>query len=271
MTARTVSAVVLLLARLAPGAVRAQAIPPELSDFAVLGLEDVAIRRQTRVLSGAVGAVGGAVRIGPEARVTNVVAAPAVRLGPSAHTGMLFCHLVSGPPTLPVCNAFTDPLVAPALLAPVAVTPGTQDLVLPPHTGTAPFPAGSYRDVRIGRGSVLQLYGGAYTARSLRIGRNARVVCATDCRIGVAGPVRLRRGAGLGASSPTRANTARVDIAATGPLPAFLARSQANVTATIFAPTGDIVLGPLGSYRGAFVGRTVAVGPQATVRGDSAL
>jgi len=203
--------------------------------------------------------------------VTNIVAAPTVRLGLSAHTGTLFCHLVSGPPTLPSCNAFTDPLLNPALLAPVPVTPGSTDLTLPPHTGTAPYPPGSFGDVRVGAGSVLQLYGGTYSARSLRVGRGGRVSCATACRIGVLGPVRLRRGAELGSSASIQANTARVDVAASGPLPAFVARARANVSATIFAPAGDIVLGPLGAYRGAFVGRTVVIGANATVRGDSAL
>ena len=55
------------------------------------------------------------------------------------------------------------------------------------------------------------------------------------------------------------------------PLPVFVARARANVSATVFAPGGDVVLGPRGSYRGAVLGRTVVVGPAATVRVDSAL
>jgi hypothetical protein len=262
----------LFLAVLAPGPLWAQtATPPALSGYVVLGVDGVTIRSASRVLSGAVGSIGGTVRLGPGARVTNVVAGPTVQLGPATRTGTLFCHFVSGPPSLPTCNAFSDPLIDPALLAPVPVVPGSTDLRLPPHFGTAPMPAGSFRDVRVGAGSVLQLFGGTYAARSLRIGRGARVACNTDCRIGVLGPVRLRRGAELGAAAALRANTARVDIAASGPLPAFVARPRANVSATVFAPAGDIVLGPLGSYRGAFVGRTVAIGPSATVRADSAL
>src|SRR5439155_9272477 len=114
--------------------------------------------------------------------------------------------------------------------------------------------------------SVLQLSGGAYAVRSLRIGPGARVVCASDCGIRVLGTVRLERAAELGASSPVRANGVRVDIAASGPSAAFIAHPRANVSATIFAPAGRIVLGPLGNYRGAFIGSTVVVGPRATVR-----
>jgi hypothetical protein len=265
------------LAALAVGVVlpvdplRAQtATRPELADYAVLGLAGVVIRHESRVLSGAVGAVEGTVRLGRQARVTNVVAGPTVRLGPDTRTGTLFCHLVNGPPPLPSCTAFTDPLLDPALLTSVPVVPGTTPLRVPAHTGTAPVPAGSFGDVRVGPGSTLQLYGGTYAMASLRIGRRARVICASDCRIGVLGTVLVRRGAELGAASPVRADTVRVDVAAAGPL-VFVARPRANVSATIFAPAGDVVLGPFGAYRGAFIGRTVVVASFTTVRGDSAL
>jgi hypothetical protein len=96
-------------------------------------------------------------------------------------------------------------------------------------------------------------------------------VCVTDCRIGVLGPVRVGRAATLGATSPQRASSVRLDIAAGDSLPAFVARRRALVSATIFAPAGDVVLAPRGSHRGAFIGRTVMVGRGTTVRGDSAL
>jgi len=261
-----------LAALLVAGVARAQTRPvPELADYAVLGVGDVTIRAESRVASGAVGSVGGTVRLGRQARVANVVAAPTGRLGPKAHGGTVFCHFVNGPPTLPTCNAFVDPLVDPALLAPVAVAPGASDLRLPPHTGTAPVPAGSFRDVTVGRGSVLQLYGGTYAMASLHVRRHGRVVCATECRIGVLGTVAVGPEAALGALAPLRSNLVRIDVAGTGPLPVFVARARADVSATVFAPAGDVIIGPLGSYRGAVVGRTVVVGPGATVRADSAL
>jgi hypothetical protein len=262
----------LLAALLLTGIARAQTRPvPELADYAVLGLGDVTIRADSRVASGAVGSTGGTVRLGRHARVANVVAAPTVRLGPDAHGGTVFCHFVNGPPTLPNCNAFVDPLVDPALLAPVPVTPGASDFRLPPHTGTAPVPAGSFRDVVVGRGSVLQLYGGTYAMASLRVRRSGRVGCVTECRIGVLGTVAVGPGATVGALAPLRSNLVRIDVAGSGPLPVFVARARADVSATVFAPAGDVVLGPQGSYRGAVVGRTVVVGPAATVRVDSAL
>jgi len=265
------SSIIALLALGLAGPSRAQTqLPPQLSEYVVLALDDATIRRETRVLSGAVGAVGGSVHVGRAAR-TNLVAAPTVQLAAASRIGNVFCHLVSGPPTLPSCRAFTDPIVDPALLLPVSVVPGADDIRLPRHTGTAPVPAASFRDVRIGAGSVLQLSGGTYAMRSLRIGRNARLECVSDCRIGIVGPVRLRSGARLGAAAPSRANTVRIDIDPTAPAPAFIARARAIVSATIFAPAGDVILGALGTHRGAFIGRTVVVGHNATLRADSAL
>src|SRR5213592_4417946 len=118
-------------------------LPPELSEYVVLGLEGVRIGRESRILSGAVGTITGTVRVGAQARVSNAVAGPTIRLGLAARTGTLFCHLVSGPPTLPTCHAFADPLLDPALLVPVPVVAGSDDLRIRAHTGTAPWPAGS--------------------------------------------------------------------------------------------------------------------------------
>jgi hypothetical protein len=96
-------------------------------------------------------------------------------------------------------------------------------------------------------------------------------VCVSDCRLGIEGRVRLAGGAELGSLSATKADTARVDIAASGPGAAFVARQRSNVSATIFAPAGDVIVGRLGSHHGALVGHTVVVGASVTMRGNSAL
>ncbi len=268
MTWRLLATAVMLFVMVGPAHAQSLAAPA-LSDYAVLGVRNVIVGRGTRIPGGAVGAVQGTTVIAADTRVSNAVAAPRIRLGAGSDTGNLFCHLVSGPPPLPTCHAFTDPLVDPGLLAPVPVAPGVTDFRLQRHTGTAPLAAQAFRDVRIAPGSAMQLAGGDYTMRSLRIGRDARVVCASACRIGVAGTVRLAAGALLGAATPAEARTARVDVGAVGR--AFVARRRANVSATIFAPAGTVVLGSLGSYRGAFVGGSVVVAPRTTIRGGSAL
>jgi hypothetical protein len=248
----------------------AQPMVPELGAYTVLGVQDVGLRRAARVTSGAAGAVGGTARLGRKARVAGALAAPTVRLARDIRTGPLFCHVVSGPAPLPGCAAFTDPLVDPALLQPPAVTAGSIDLVVRPRTGMAPIPPGSFRDVRVGRGAVLQLAGGTYDAQSLRVGARGRLVCVAPCVVNVLQTVRLKPGAELGAEAATRADTVRVNVGAIGGS-AFVARPEASVSATVFAPGTGIVLGPRGVYRGAFIGATVLVGAEATVRGDSGL
>jgi len=252
---------------------------PLLGEYAILGQARTALRAGVRVTSGAVGTVGGTLVLGNQVRVSDAVAADTIRLGPDTSAERFFCRFailsrgggVVGGGTLPACRAFTPPLVDPALLAPVAVTPGTRDLRVPRRTGTAPMPAASYGHVVVGKGSLLQLAGGSYTARSIRVAPSGRLVCADACRIGVLERVVLAPRAELGAGAPLRANQVRLDIAASGVGQAFRAGARAAVAATIYAPSGTLVLGARGTYRGAYVGRTVTVGPAATVRADSAL
>ncbi len=278
-----VAAVALALAG-APGADGATA-QPALGDYALLGLEGVALRGAVRVQSGAVGAVTGEVRLAPGVRVQGRVAGDVVRLGSGTKVGRLFCRLVSGGPfghgvvggpgveggAIPGCAVLVLPLVDPALLPPVQVSPGPTEVRVPPRTGTAPIPAGQYADVLVGAGSLLQLAGGTYEVGSIQVGRDARLVCIADCRISVLNGVRLRRGAELGAAVPLRASKVRLDVAASDGGLAFRAAAHTAVAATVYAPAGDLVLGRQGSFLGAYVGRSIVVGADARVRGDSAL
>ena len=242
-------------------------------DYAILGQERTSLRVGVRV-TGAAGTVAGTLVLGNHVQVNGSVAADVVRLGSDAGAGRFFCRFVilsrGGGVSLPACRAFTPPLVDPTLLAPIAVVPGATDLRVPGRTGSAPMPAASYRDVVVGRGALLQLAGGSYAARSIRVAPTGRVVCIDTCRIGVLERVVLAPRAELGAGAPLRANRVRVDVAASTGRRAFRAGARAATAATIFAPSGTLVLGPRGSYRGAFIGRTITVGPSATLREDSA-
>jgi hypothetical protein len=267
------------------GAAAAQS-QPALHAYAVLGLESVRVGPGARVQPGAVGAMAGSVRLAASVAVPGSVVADSVRVARSTRVGRLFCRLVSGGtfgpgvvggPTVggapvPGCRGLTTPIVDPALLAPVAVAPGSDDFLVPARTSSAPIPAGTFGAVTVGRGALLQLAGGSYQVRSIRLARAARLVCLDDCRIGVAEGVRLGRRAQLGAAQGLlRASGARVDIAAaTDDALAFRTGPNVIVAATIFAPAGDILLGPGGDYRGAFVGRAVTVRSRGRVREDSA-
>jgi len=137
-------------------------------------------------------------------------------------------------------------------------------------TGTAPYPPGTYGALVVGAGSLLQLAGGDYQVRAISIAPRGRLVCSDACHIGVLENVVVRRRGEIGAAAAARAQNARIDVAGAG-APVFVTGPLSTVAATIFAPAGDVVLGRDGSYRGAFVGRTVKVKPRASVRGDSAL
>src|SRR5262245_25866745 len=76
---------------LVASSVRAQPAVPQLGAFALLGVQDVGLRRGAQVPNGAVGAVGGTVRLARDARVTGRLAAPMVRLARGSRTGPLFC------------------------------------------------------------------------------------------------------------------------------------------------------------------------------------
>jgi len=187
---------------------------PALNGYAVLGIDAVRVGAGTRVQPGAVGATAGTVVLGPNTAVPGSVVADSVRIARSAEAGRLFCRVASGGAfgpgvvggpsvggaPIPGCRVLTIPIVAPELLVPVDVIPGASDLVVAARMGSAPIAAGSFGAVIVGRGSLLQLAGGAYQFRSVRLARAARLVCLDDCRIGVAESVRL----GLGHSSGPR-------------------------------------------------------------------
>jgi len=259
---------------------------PELQGYAVLGFESVRVGPRVIVQPGAVGVLAGSVRLAPRVSVSGSVVGDSIRVARSTQVGRLFCRLVSGGafgpgavtgPTVggsPVsgCRTLTTPVVDPALLAPVAVTPGSNDLIVGARQGGAPVAAASFGAVKVGHGGVLQLAGGSYQFRSIRLAAAARLVCLADCRIGVADSVRIGPRAQLGtAQGLPRNQHARVDIAAASGEPfAFRGGPKVIVEATIFSPTGVLLLGPAGDYRGAYVGRSVVLRPRVRVREDSA-
>jgi hypothetical protein len=264
-----------------PSAAAAQGAPaqPALSGYAILGLESVRLARGVRVRPGAVGTAAGTVRLARGVQVPGSVVADSVLVARRVQVGRLFCALVSGGgfgavgnPTggIPGCLQMTKPVVEPALLAPVAVTPGTADLVVPPGSGTFPRPPGAYGVVQVGSGALLEFAGGAYQVRSIRLAARARLACLDDCQIAVLETVRLGRGAQLGADRDAQAEGARIDVAAGGDIPAVRAGPNAAVAATIVAPTGAVVLGRGGEYRGAYIGRSVTVRRRSRVIEDSA-
>lgn len=245
--------------------------PPALSDYSVLGIESVTLKPDARIISGAVGAVDGTVALRRAARVAGTVVAGTVELKRESRVGRTFCGIVIGRAPLPACILPPNPIVDPALLPLVSVVTGETDLVVPARTGIAPVPAGSFDEVIVGRGSLLTLSGGDYSARTIRVAAGGQLVCSEACRIGVAQTIELRRGAELGARGGLGPQNVRIDVGGGAEPPAFKGRVESAVTGTIYAPAGLVRLGRLGRYRGAFVGTDVVVGAGAQVRLGSAL
>jgi len=245
--------------------------PPALADYSVLGLEGVTLKPAARLISGAAGAVDGTVTLKHDARVAGTVVAGTVELARDTRVGRTFCGIVIGPPPLPSCVTPPNPVVDPALLPLVTVVPGGTDLVVPTRTGIAPVPPGTFDEIDVGKGSVLTLVGGDYTARSIKVGADAQLLCNEACRIGVVESVRLGPRAELGARGGLSPQNVRIDVAGGTNPPAFKGKARSVVTGTIYAPAGALRLGKLGTYRGAFVGLDVVVGKGAQVRVGSAL
>jgi hypothetical protein len=245
--------------------------PPALSDYSVLGLESVTLKRTARIVSGAVGAVDGTVTLRRDARVAGTVVAGTVEIGRDSRVGRTFCGIVIGRPPLPTCIAPPNPIVDPALLPVVAVVPGSSNLIVPTHTGIAPVPPGSFDEVVVGRGSVLTLSGGSYAMRTIRVAADGQLLCDEACHLGVLESITLGPRAELGARGGLGPQNVRIDVAGGDRPLAFRGRPRSAVTGTIYAPAGVVRLGRLGSYRGAFVGTDVIVGGGAQVRVGSAL
>jgi hypothetical protein len=264
-TLRLLLATSVLIGLCGPVAAQTQ---PALRDYAVLGVESVRVGPGTRVQPGAVGATTGSVRLAAGAAVPGTVVADSIRIARATRVGRLLCRIVTGVPIVG-CRTLTVPVVDPALLVPLAVTAGDADLGIPPRTGGAPVLPGAFGAVSVGRGSLLQLAGGDYQMRSIRLARGAQLVCLAECRIGVAEGVRLGPRARLGAADGLPPARVQVDVGAVDGV-AFRTGSRAAVAATIFAPGGAVLLGADGDYRGAYVGRSVTVRARSRVREASA-
>lgn len=247
------------------GPARGQELPSSPFRYAVFATGDVTLRDGARAVEGDVGSNDGTVIVGKRVLVVGSVAGRTIRVRQQARTGSLFCLLLDAPAGL-ACDAVTLPLVNPALLPPVQVTPGTTVLRVPPRGSTSPIPAGAYGNVRIGPRGQLVLAGGTYAVRSIRIQPRGELLCAAPCRIGVAETVRLQPDALLGGTDGTRADQVRVEVARRAQSPVFAASPRSNVAAVVYAPGGRIDLRNRGNFAGAFVGSRVVVGNGAIVQ-----
>src|SRR5262249_53226788 len=206
----------------------------------VLGVSDVMLRPRVRVQTGSVGSTGGELRLASHVTVSGSAVADVVRIGNGTTVDPIFCRLVTGGAfgrgvvggpsvqgaVLPPCQPMVEPVVDPALLAPVAVTPGTAEVRIPPGTGTSPYPPGSYAAITVGSGSLLQLADGDFQVQSITLAPRARLVCTGVCRIGVVRPGILPPGAPIRAAAQAQGQDGRHHRPGRPAKPALVARAR---------------------------------------------
>jgi len=249
-------------------AARGRAQEHAIGAYAVLGLEDVSLQGRVRVSGGDVGANRGTVTLGAGSRVDGTVAADTIRVRRGARAGDFFCRLMEGSTAIP-CGTLTLPVVDVATLSLVQVVPGAAEVRVPARAVTAPLDPGAYGAVKIGPRGRLLLAGGSYAVRSIAIAPKGRLLCAAPCRLAVQERVTLSPGARLGVVTPLDAHALRIDVEAGGHGAAVTTGAHSALTGTVYAPSGDVVLGGAGRYEGTFIGRSVKVGAGARIAGAS--
>lgn len=240
-------------------------LPTRAFDYAVFGLSDVMIGSFARVDGGDVGCNLdlGSVWLRNRARVSGLVAADTVKLGPNSHAAGFFCRVVEGDVGV-TCGHLTLPLDGGLQI--VRVIPGVRDVKLPARSRQEGLAAGEYGKIRVGTKSRLTLAGGKYDVRSIDVTRGGQILCLAPCTLNVRDQVQLREESILTAPGALDARAIRVNVEGGGGRAAFRAEARSTVDATVYAPNGRIHLGTNGRFSGAFVGDSVEVLQRARVR-----
>ena len=276
------------IARRRPRVPRPRSLSRRRRAYAVLGLESVRVGPGARVQPGAVGATAGSVRLAAARGGSRAASSPtrcASRARPG-RTAVLPARI--GRRVRPRRGRRSrrrgwrpgsrlprahHPVVDPALLAPVAVTPGARDLVVPPRTGSAPVAAGAFGAVTVGRGGLLQLAGGDVPGAldppraggapgvPRRVPHRRRRERAPR----TPGAARSRARARPGQPRAGRhRGRGRRRVRLPRPVGTASWRRRSSL------PPATSCSGRGGDYRGAYVGRSVTVRPRGRVREDSA-
>lgn len=245
--------------------VGAQTLPTSPLGWAIFGLEGVRIGAFSRV-QGDVGTNAGDVTVRAGTRIEGALAGETLVLRRGTRATALYCVQVQG--GRKDCQRLPDPVVDNTTLPVVQVSPGNESVTLRRRARRVPLDAGRYRDVRVGSGAELMLAGGAYSFRSLDLDPRARLVCVTACQVSVRTSVSIgRRGrvellAGDGGDGS-------LQVQGGGRRDAFSAGAGARITAAVYAPTADVVVGSHTRLTGSLVGRSVTVGAHGRLaRGD---
>lgn len=252
--------VVASLAGLAPPIGRAQDIAPEHPlEYGLFALERLEVGRGAQV-DGALGVNDGEARIGRGSSVAGVVAADVIRLGRRVKTGGITCTLVVGGKD--ACVPLEGPLVPQSALEVVQVDAGVGDVIVPRHGRRIALAPGSYRRVRVGRGSSLTLAGGEYDFESLAIATRGTLACAEPCRIRVNRKVVVGRRAAIESPDAALPAAVRIDVEGRRSHRGIRVGARAKVAGTLYGPTTDARLGRRVRVTGTVVAGSLRAGSQ---------
>lgn len=210
-----VGLVVVLVAGLptAPGSAADGALDVDasLSDFSVLGVEGVYLKKNATVVSGDVGVVEastGPFLAGSEELTVGIgvslvdgtlrVIGDSVQVKSGAGVGDVYANDLSGDGT--VSGSVTSPIHLPldVTLPPVpTVSPGTVDFDVP-QNGSLSLDAGAYGLLKVRKGASVMLTGGVYEFSDWDLGDNVTLVASAPVEVRVAGRVATGKSSSIG-------------------------------------------------------------------------
>lgn len=146
---------------------------------------------------------------------------------------------------------------------------GTQNINVP-DSGQLTLAEGAYGNVTVGRSATLHLTGGGYAFASITVGRSGGLRCGGPTDVVVSGRLELGASAVVGPENGSGLTPAAIRIQVDGingsnggmlsTPPAAHAGQSAQVSATLYATAGSLVLDQSFIGNGAFFGRDIHAG-----------
>jgi len=261
---------------------------PALSAFSVLGINSVWLTASSIVKTGNVGVLNASqglwldsrveISVGLGARAENGVKiyGDSIKLLRNASVDSVYYNDLQNAGTIrgEAVKPLTLPL--PLQLPPfLQSTPGTSDVTVK-DGATKTLAAGKYRDVKLGKNSVLKLSGGTYHFRKLDIGDKSSVTCVAASEVRIKD--RLYPGTNAKINAQGSAKNLKIYIeGANGSILNLLALPKAAeigpgnvVKANIYVPNGTLWVNLGSDITGSFIAKGIILGVNAKVSLDSA-
>ncbi len=239
-------------------------IPAGFNEVSVLGSDSVLLKKDGVVVSGDV--IGNL----PGAEVTISMAAltPAsfevksdkitVKNG-AVPAGTYFCNTLSDASGTASCTPLSLPVYA--ILPDFQTATANTNHKSVPNNGALTLAPGSYGNLAVGKNAILTLTGGVYDFATVTTGNGAKIRVQSLSSIRVAGGIHTGHDNVIGAVAPATAPD--VVFYVTGSDSSSSERVHlakgANVSATVYAPDGTIILKNNSTLTGAMIGRNVVI------------